>query len=105
MSPSHGAEVELHFRTAEEGGRVGAVSLGHGTYRPHFVVSGGEYMGVAVTEGPFEPVQPGGNAIVTVVFVYEPAVNYSALVHGVLFEVMEGARVVASGRVLRLVHV
>jgi translation elongation factor EF-Tu-like GTPase len=103
MSPSHGAEVELHFRTTEEGGRVGAVVLSHGTYRPHLVVSEGEYLGVVVTRGPTEPVQPGDKVEVTVAFVYEPAVNYSALVEGALFNAMEGSRVVASGRVLRLV--
>jgi len=103
MSTSHGAEVELQFRTADDGGRTEAVSLGHGTYRPHFVVSQGEYLGVVVVQAPVEPVQPGGKVRVTVAFVYEPAVNYSALVQGALFEVMEGARVVAIGRVLRLV--
>lgn len=103
MTPYHGAEVELQFRTTEEGGRVGAVVLSYGKYRPHFVVSGVEYLGVVVTECPAEPVQPGDTVKVTVVFVYEPAVNYSALVEGTLFDVMEGSCVVARGRVLRLV--
>lgn len=103
MSRSHGAEVELRFRNAEEGGRTAAISLSLGAYRPHFVVAGGEYLGVVVIQGPAEPVQPGGKVNATVVFVYEPAVNYSALVEGAIFEVMEGPRVVANGRVLRLV--
>ena len=103
MSPSHGAEVELHFRTAAEGGRSGPLSFDSGAYRPHFVVSEGQYLGVAVTQGPANPVQPGGTAKVTVAFVYEPAVNYAALVEGATFLVMEGACVVASGRVLHRV--
>jgi translation elongation factor EF-Tu-like GTPase len=103
MSPPHGAEVELEFRTTKDGGRTTAVSLSHGTYRPHFVVPGGEYLGVAVTHGPVEPVSPGGKVKVTVAFVYEPTVNYSALVEGIHFEVKEGSRVVATGRVLRLI--
>ena len=97
-----GAEVELHFRTFEEGGRREPVLLDRGTYRPHFVVSGGEYLGIAVTQGPPEPVQPGGTALVTVAFIYEPAINYSILTKGTSFDVMEGSRVVASGRILRL---
>jgi translation elongation factor EF-Tu-like GTPase len=103
MSRPHSADVELRFRTAEEGGRTAAIALNLGTYRPHLVVAGGEYLGVAVIQGPAEPVQPGGSVNVTVAFVYEPAVNYSALVEGAVFEVMEGACVVANGRVLRLV--
>jgi translation elongation factor EF-Tu-like GTPase len=103
MNKSHGAEVELHFRTTENGGRTEAVAMSHGSYRPHFVVSKGEYLGVLVTQYPEGPVHPGSKVKVTVAFVYEPAVNYSALVEGAHFEVVEGARVVADGRVLRLV--
>jgi translation elongation factor EF-Tu-like GTPase len=104
MNTSRGAEVELRFLTAEEGGRSEPPLLGSPrTYRPHFVVAGGEYLGVVVTQGPGEPVAPGGKTRVLVEFVYAPAVNYEALAEGVSFKVMEGAHVVANGRVLRLV--
>jgi|GEM_PF-3791302 len=101
MNTSHGAEVHVQFRTAEEGGRTESISLNASKYRPHLRVSCGQYLGVVFTRGPAEPVQPGGNANAMVVFVYEPNVNYEVLVVGTAFQVMEGAKVVANGHVLR----
>ena len=101
MITLHGAEVHVQFRTAAEGGRTESVSLSASKYCPHLQVSGGEYLGVVFTGGPAEPVPPGGNADATVAFVYEPNVNYEVLTVGTTFQVMEGAKVVAYGHVLR----
>ena len=96
----HGAEVELRFRSVEQGGRNAPLLIEPGTYRPHFVVPGGDYLGVVVTRGPQEPVLPGVLVGAIVGFLYD--VSYSALSEGTAFDVMEGERLVAAGRVLRL---
>ena len=99
--PLQGAEVELRFRATEQGGRSAPLLFGPGTYyRPHFVVPGGDYLGVVVTRGPSEPIMPGVSVGVAVGFPYD--VNYEALSEGTTFNVMEGDRLVAEGRVLRL---
>ena len=95
-----GAEVELCFRTAEQGGRSTPLLIELGTYRPHFVAPGGDYLGVVVTRGPSEPVSPGVLVGVVVSFPYD--VSYGALSEGTAFEVMEGERLVGEGRVLLL---
>ena len=95
-----GAEVELCFRTAEQGGRRAPLLIEPGTYRPHFVASGGDYLGVVVTRGPSEPVSPGVLVCVEVSFPYD--VSYAALSEGTAFRIMEGERTVGEGRVLRL---
>jgi translation elongation factor EF-Tu-like GTPase len=95
-----GAEVELCFLTAEQGGRCAPLLVEPGTYRPHFVAQGGDYLGVVVTRGPSEPVSPGVLVCVVVGFPYD--VSYVALSEGTAFEVMEGERLVGEGRVLRL---
>lgn len=95
-----GAEVELCFRTADQGGRTAPLLIEPGTYRPHFVAPGGAYLGVVVTRGPLEPVSPGVVVGVEVRFPYD--VSYAALSEGMAFEVMEGQRLVGEGRVLRL---
>lgn len=94
-----GAEVELCFRTAEQGGRNAPLLIEPGTYRPHFVVPGGDYLGVVVTRGPSEPVSPGVFIGVEVRFPYD--VSYAALSEGTAFWIMEGERLVGEGLVLR----
>ena len=69
------------------------------SYKPHFRVEGGEWLGVAFLEGP-EWVAPGEEADATVELLYD-GVDYSALRPGTAFEVLEGAHVVAHGTVLR----
>ena len=102
MSPQQNcAEVCVTFTTTAEGGRRSAVSLGNGGYRPHFRVSGGEYLGVEYVVGPQEPVRPGGTALATVSFLYEPTVNYAALTDGANFQVLEGPNVVGNGHIVR----
>ena len=100
MKVLRGAEVELCFRTAEQGGRSAPLLIEPGTYRPHFVARGGDYLGVVVTRGPSEPVSPGVLVGVAVSFPYD--VSYGALSEGMTFAVMEGERLVGEGRVLRL---
>jgi hypothetical protein len=56
-------------------------------------------LGVEFVDGPDGPVSPGGSTDATVRFLYEPQVSYDSLVVGAQFEVMEGARVVGTGRV------
>jgi hypothetical protein len=98
------AEVWVEFLTAERGGRSTPIHLNEDAssrYRPHFRVGSGELLGVEFIDGPDDPVAPGANTFATVRFLYEPNVSYSALVQGAEFDVLEGHRVVAHGRVSR----
>lgn len=99
------AEVLVEFLPADGGGRRTPIWLSPdsaGPYRPHFRVCGGdgEYLGVEFVSGPDGPVAPGDRADATVRFMYEPEVCYDALVVGARFDVMEGSRVVATGKVI-----
>lgn len=94
------ADVWVEFRTEAQGGRVSPAFLGDGKYSPHFRVAGGEDLGVAFVGSPESLVQPGAGCMATVSFLYEPGVDYAALVEGAQFDVLEGARVVATGRVV-----
>lgn len=100
------AEVLVEFLPTEKGGRWAPICLSTNSsaqYRPHFRVRGGdgEYLGVEFVDGPDDPVSPGGSTYATVRFMYEPEVCYDALVAGAQFEVMEGSRIVGTGRVTR----
>ena len=100
MAVHSSADVWIEFRSAAQGGRVSPAFLGDGKYRPHFRVAGGEYLGVAFFGSPESLVQPGAGCMATVSFMYEPGVDYAALVEGAQFDVLEGERVVATGRVI-----
>ena len=52
-------------------------------------------------DGPDVPVPPGGQAYATVKFLYEPGVPYAELIAGARFEILEGARVVGYGEIIR----
>ena len=94
-----GADVKLKFISPAGGGRNPPPRLDGALYRPHFRVSAtGEYLGVAFLLGP-EDAAPETEIEATVALVYE--VDYSALQPGVEFEVLEGPRRVATGRVTR----
>lgn len=101
MNRAIDAEVELSFLVADRGGRVAPVMLRELQYRPHLQVGGGEFLGVACSGGPSDPVKPGQAAQCQVAFVYAPAVNYDKLQKGVVYSVMEGSKCVATGRVIR----
>ena len=100
------AEILVEFLPTENGGRRTPICLSTdapGHYRPHLRVLGsdGQYLGVEFVDGPDDPVSPGASTYATVRFMYEPEVCYDTLVVGAQFEVMEGSRVVANGRVTR----
>ena len=92
--------VQIQFKTEADGGRAAAADLRSGVYRPHFRVSGGEYLGVVLCNGPADAVAPGKSACADAVLIYEPHVDYSALNPGVEFDVPEGRQVVGTGKVL-----
>lgn len=80
-------------------------------YRPHFVVGdparreadpeNEDYLGVAFNEGPEEG-GAGQELIATVVLLYFPLKDYSALAPGTTFTIREGPQVVGFGCVERL---
>ncbi len=85
-----------------EGGRHSPFWEG---YCPHLVVPGreGGYLGVRASACP-GPVAPGEEAEVAFEWRYPPAVDYSSLAPGCDFLIMEGARVVGTGRVIGPYH-
>ncbi len=87
-------EVELTIE-----GRTKMPVLTGGIYRPHLRVQGGEYLGVSFVDG--QLVSPGSAARSVAALIYEPGVDYSALMVGTHFDVLEGQTLVGSGRVLR----
>lgn len=71
-------------------------------YCPDFVVSGqSERLQVRAIQCP-GPVSPGEEAEVVFSLMYHPQRDYSSLQVGVTFYVMEGFRVIATGRILEL---
>jgi hypothetical protein len=96
------ADVRVRLLPPGEHGRNSPIRM-RGTrassYKPHFRVAGGEWLGVAFLEGP-EWVAPGEEAEATVELLYD-GVDYSALTPGAAFDVLEGPHVVARGMVLR----
>jgi translation elongation factor EF-Tu-like GTPase len=95
------AEVEVTFHAPHEGGRGVPLVLVPRNYRPHFRVGDGDYLGVVFVAGPTEALNPGASFNCSVEFAYESGVNYDALSVGAQFRIMEGARCVGTGRVLR----
>ena len=85
------------MKPVQEGGRHGPFTE---HYRPHFVVAGGEWLGVTATQCPV-PIAPGEEADVEFALLYHPQVDYSPLCVGAEFAVHEGSRVVATGTVLQ----
>ena len=92
--------MKIKFNATLNGGRTKPVFLANGEYRPHLKVKGGEYLGVKFVDSSPESVLPGESAIASAVLVYEPKVDYSALVFGADFEVFEGDKNVARGTVI-----
>ena len=100
------ADVKIEWVAADKGGRQLPVVLqtheGRG-YRPHFRVgTSGEYLGVQFTSGDPPTGQPGCEGLATVELLYAPlGVDYSLLIPGARFDVVEGRRVVAYGEIIR----
>jgi translation elongation factor EF-Tu-like GTPase len=96
--------IAVHFKPTELGGRAGPLDLTTSCrYRPHLVVGSGEHLGVCFVQSCTPEVLPGDTVNATVALVYS-GVDYAALVPGAEFNVMEGARAVATGKVLGKVH-
>ena len=100
------AEILIELLPPDKGGRAAPLNLSNdspGQYRPHLRVIGGsgEMLGVAVMDGPDEPISHGGKTNATVKFLYEPGVSYAELIEGARFEILEGPHVVGYGYVIR----
>lgn len=91
--------VALQFRPTASGGRATPVNLTTGSYRPHFVTGSRQLLGVAFVQA-IQPVVQAGDATIATAALMYPHVDYSSLVPGATFDVVEGTRVVATGRVL-----
>lgn len=99
MDTSKRLEVEVHFTPTASGGRTTSVNLTTGSYRPHLITESSELLGVVFVQSTPNVAQPGDTAIAVVALMYL-GVDYSALVPGAGFSVVEGSQVVATGRVL-----
>jgi translation elongation factor EF-Tu-like GTPase len=91
--------IEVHFKPTAAGGRPTPASLTTGSYRPHLVVEPGQMLGVVFIQADVPMPLPGEKTIATVALMYE-GVDYSALVPGAVFDVVEGRQIVATGKVL-----
>ena len=92
--------AEVTFLSAEAGGRRSLPMPPWGSYMPHAVVNEeGEYLGIRFLDGPVPQVGVAGEY--RLALGYYPTVDYTALQPGICFTLREGARVVATGRVLR----
>lgn len=96
-------EAELAMKPEQDGGRHSYFTAG---YRPHLVVPPSqEYLGVSVSavlssraDG---EVFPGEAAVVEFQEMYFLGVSYDQLQVGAAFDILEGAQIVGTGRVLR----
>jgi translation elongation factor EF-Tu-like GTPase len=92
-------QIEVHFKPTAVGGRRTPAALTTCSYRPHLVVEPGQMLGVVFIQADPPMGRPGETVMATVALMYE-GVDYSALVPGAVFDVVEGTQVVANGRVL-----
>lgn len=96
--------VKINMNFSSESGRRSAFSKG---YMPHLrVVDTKEdaYLGVRVIDCPAQ-VPPGAEVKITMEAMYLDRVDYSALVPGCHFDILEGRKAVGMGRVLKVVSV
>lgn len=92
-------QVEMRFTPAASGGRKTSVDLTTGSYRPHLIAKSNELLGVAFIRST-PPIAYPGDTVVAIVALMYPGIDYSALVPGTEFRVVEGSQVVATGKVL-----
>src|SRR5690348_8029072 len=93
------AEVRIRWAPVGENPSTTPKALrARGRYRPHFRLGAdGEYLGVAFVDGSTEWSVPGAESSACVAFLYtETGVDYSALVPGACFQVVEGPYVIGS---------
>ena len=97
MSDSR-VDLVVTFLTPDQGGRTRPLEING--YRPHLRVPPDETMLGVEFFGP-EGIAPVGTPIsASARIVYDSAVSYSALQPGAGIEILEGARIVARGRVV-----
>ena len=97
-NPRRDVEAEINFLTPEEGGRRTPVLSG---YRPQFYCDGQDFVVVMDFFGVAEPVYPGQNATAYLTFI-SPEYLVKILYPGKEFLIREGERVVARGRVTKI---
>jgi hypothetical protein len=95
-----GALIEVVFLSLEKDGRNSLPHLKE-SYRPHFRVNNGEYLGVSFIDA-VDPVLFDTSLTAQVNFLYHSKVNYDALQVGVEFEILEGPNIIGYGRVVGL---
>ncbi len=100
------AEVRIRWLPSAESGRTTSVQLTATEGRsckPHFRVGPhGEYLGVAFVAGEPALAPPGSDSVATVALIYvETGVDYAPLAPDAEFDVLEGARIIGRGSVVR----
>jgi len=100
------AEVRIRWFSSSESGRTTPIHLcaeGTKAYKPHFRVnSDGEYLGVAFVSGNPAIAHPGSDCEATVALIYtDTGVDYGSLTPHAEFDVLEGARVIGRGLIVR----
>jgi len=94
-------EAKISYLTTEEGGRRGPVKSG---YRPNHDFGLSEGLCDAVHEYPNnEWVQPG-ESIQAFIWFFTPELQVGRLNKGFEFKVQEGAHVVATGKILKVIN-
>ena len=94
-------EAEIRFLTTEEGGRHTAV---RSDYRPDHAMGHPEILnGARHIFLDRESVEPGGSARSQMIFTV-PEYQYGRLFVGMEFTVQEGSKIVAKGRILRVLN-
>lgn len=89
----------MHFTPTATGGRKSSVDLTTGSYRPHLITESSELLGVVFVQSTPAVAYPGDTTVASVTMMY-PGVDYSTLVPGAAFNVVEGRQIVATGKVL-----
>lgn len=92
MDTTQHLQVEVWFRPTASGGRQTSVHLTLGSYRPHLATESSGLLGVAFVQSILAVVQPGDTTVATVALMYS-GVDYSTLVPGAAFRVLEGSQV------------
>ena len=97
MPLARDVEVELHFTASDSGGRQSPVYSG---YRPQFFYEGRDWD--AVHEYPDVPYVSPGDSVRAYLAFASPDAHVGRVSAGMMFQCREGARVVATGQVLRV---
>jgi hypothetical protein len=98
-------KIWIELLPVDEGGRRTPLDLSSEwpvAYRPQLRVRGGQgrLLDVEFVAGPSEPIVPGAGAKATIRLPNNNDVSHSELVAGAEFDVLEGPRLIGSGRVM-----